>query len=71
MTEKPNIDWDSFANAAGFKSANVAQTCWGQIKRKFNILAGPATLQTAKIPKRLLLPYRKATSTLWSTSSST
>ncbi|KAK6225981.1 hypothetical protein QIS74_02028 [Colletotrichum tabaci] len=47
MTEKPNIDWDSFANAAGFKSANVAQTRWGQIKRKFNIPAGPATPKKA------------------------
>ncbi|GJC85717.1 hypothetical protein ColLi_08555 [Colletotrichum liriopes] len=36
MTEKPVIDWDSFANAAGFKSATVAQTRWSQIKRKFN-----------------------------------
>ncbi|TKW53401.1 hypothetical protein CTA1_11549 [Colletotrichum tanaceti] len=47
MTEKPNIDWDSFANAAGFKSAGVAQTRWGQIKRKFNNSAGPATPKKA------------------------
>ncbi|KAK1987828.1 hypothetical protein LZ30DRAFT_579324 [Colletotrichum cereale] len=36
MTEKPVIDWQSFATAAGFKNASVAQTRWGQIKRKFN-----------------------------------
>ncbi|KAK1998373.1 hypothetical protein LX36DRAFT_719015 [Colletotrichum falcatum] len=36
MTEKPVIDWQSFADAAGFKSPSVAQTRWGQIKKKFN-----------------------------------
>ncbi|WQF81758.1 hypothetical protein CDEST_06772 [Colletotrichum destructivum] len=49
MTEKPNIDWDSFATAAGFKSANVAQTRWGQIKRKFNDPARPATPKKATL----------------------
>ncbi|KAL2882403.1 hypothetical protein SGCOL_002143 [Colletotrichum sp. CLE4] len=38
MTEKPVIDWDSFAEAAGFKSASVARTRWGQIKRKFSLV---------------------------------
>ncbi|GKT46985.1 uncharacterized protein ColSpa_07166 [Colletotrichum spaethianum] len=43
MTEKPVIDWDSFANAAGFKSASVAQTRWGQIRRKLSHPVGQAT----------------------------
>ncbi|EXF86659.1 hypothetical protein CFIO01_05508 [Colletotrichum fioriniae PJ7] len=44
MTEKPVIDWDSFAVAAGFKSGGVARTRWGQIKRKFT----PADQATPK-----------------------
>ncbi|KAG7054026.1 hypothetical protein JMJ77_0001102 [Colletotrichum scovillei] len=44
MTEKPVIDWDSFAVAAGFKSGGVARTRWGQIKRKF----APADQATPK-----------------------
>ncbi|KAK1594965.1 uncharacterized protein LY79DRAFT_682075 [Colletotrichum navitas] len=46
MTEKPAIDWQSFADAAGFKNTTVAHTRWGQIKRKFN----NSTIQTT--PKK-------------------
>ncbi|OHE99233.1 hypothetical protein CORC01_05514 [Colletotrichum orchidophilum] len=42
MTEKPVIDWESFAEAAGFKNASVAQTRYGQIKRKFTQPGDPA-----------------------------
>ncbi|KXH66025.1 hypothetical protein CSAL01_12293 [Colletotrichum salicis] len=45
MTEKPVIDWDSFAEAAGFKSAG---TRWGQIKRKFT----PGDQATGKKKKK-------------------
>ncbi|KAK1702850.1 hypothetical protein BDP67DRAFT_610390 [Colletotrichum lupini] len=48
MTEKPVIDWDSFAIAAGFKSGGVARTRWGQIKRKFT----PADQATATPKKK-------------------
>ncbi|KAK0378483.1 hypothetical protein CLIM01_04186 [Colletotrichum limetticola] len=48
MTEKPVIDWDSFATAAGFKSGGVARTRWGQIKRKFT----PADQATATPKKK-------------------
>ncbi|KZL82132.1 hypothetical protein CI238_07585 [Colletotrichum incanum] len=50
MTEKPVIDWDSFANAAGFKNATVAQTRWGQIKRKFNHPVAPTTPKKTTTP---------------------
>ncbi|KAJ3961326.1 hypothetical protein N0V92_001975 [Colletotrichum tropicale] len=37
MTEKPNIDWEAFAATAGFKSAGVAQTRYGQIRKKYEL----------------------------------
>ncbi|WYZ36575.1 hypothetical protein EsH8_II_000081 [Colletotrichum jinshuiense] len=48
MQEKPHIDWDAFAAAAGFKSAGVAQTRYGQIKRKFNPGASPSPKKRGK-----------------------
>ncbi|KAK1965277.1 hypothetical protein LY78DRAFT_703819 [Colletotrichum sublineola] len=50
MTEKPNIDWQSFADAAGFKNTTVAHTRWGQIKRKFNNSGVSTTPKKTKTP---------------------
>ncbi|KAK2032278.1 hypothetical protein LX32DRAFT_690984 [Colletotrichum zoysiae] len=60
MTEKPVIDWNSFAEAAGFKNATVAQTRWGQIKRKFNVSGGQTTPKKAT-PKKSVSKVTKAT----------
>ncbi|KAL0940998.1 uncharacterized protein CTRU02_203761 [Colletotrichum truncatum] len=48
MQEKPVLDWDAFAVAAGFKSAGVALTRYGQIKRKF----GTNEMATTPVKKR-------------------
>ncbi|KAK2066049.1 hypothetical protein LY76DRAFT_599782 [Colletotrichum caudatum] len=60
MTEKPVIDWNSFAEAAGFKNASVAQTRWGQIKRKFNV-SGVQTTPKKATPKKSAAKVTKAT----------
>ncbi|KAI1341027.1 hypothetical protein F5Y15DRAFT_39515 [Xylariaceae sp. FL0016] len=41
MKTAPQLDYDKFAQNAGFKNGKVASTIWSTLKKKYDIATGP------------------------------